>query len=355
MIDILETLVNFRPVTKDQQAVGELLTYVEGHLVARGLHVERQTHNGVESLYASTQGTSHAKVMLQGHIDVVPNGEKFGVNGDRITGRGCYDMLFATASFLRLIDELDDPARYDLSLLLTGDEEVGGFNGVGTIMKAPDYTCDVCVLPDAGEGLGTMSIGAKGVMQLILRADGAAHHASRPWEGDGAAGKLVTFLDNFTKVFDTSSKTNSTMTISKLEAGSEALNQGPAAARTGVDIRYTDKDDLTRIKNELTKLKKEFDVSVEYEQIASDFNLDMTHPLVQKFTTIYETSINAPVRTIRAHGSSDARFFDEKGIPVIMFRPDGGGAHADNEWLSKASWKKFHGILERYVQETAIR
>lgn len=354
MIDTLETLVNFKPITSDQSAVSELLTYVEGRLISRGLHVERITNNGINSLYASTQSKAHSKVMLQGHIDVVPGGQPFSMDSNKIVGRGCFDMLFATASFLRIIDELDNPSRYDISILLTGDEEVGGMNGVGTIMQQPTYTCDICVLPDAGDGFGTMSIGAKGVMQLILRADGAAHHASRPWEGDGAAGKLISFLEALTKVFDPSDRANSTMTVSKLEAGSDALNQGPAVARAGVDIRYSTKQDLLRIRKEMGELQEKYSVTIEKEMVASNFSLDIEHPLVRQFTEMYEAAVGAPIKTIRAHGSSDARFFDEKDIPVIMFRPDGSGAHADNEWISIDSWNKFHEVLDAFVRETAI-
>lgn len=355
MIETLQTLMNFHSVTSNQAAVSELLEYVEARLKQYGLHTERVVHNGVNSLYASTHGGTHTKVMLQGHIDVVPEGDVFHRDGDKIFGRGCFDMLFAMASFIRLIEELDNPARYDLSILLTGDEEVGGSNGVGTIMQEPRYTCDICILPDAGEGLGTMSIGAKGVLQLLLRVNGKAHHASRPWEGDGAGGKLVSFLHELSQEFDASDRYNSTMTVSRLEAGSDALNQGLATALVGIDIRYSSKDDLRRIESRLNKLKETYDVTVEKRMAANNFSLDTSHPLVQSFIDEYEVALDAKVTPIRAHGSSDARFFDEKGIPVIMFRPDGGGAHAADEWLSISSWEKFHIILDNYVHKTAIR
>lgn len=109
MLDTLKTLINFQPVSTNQEAVSNLLDYVEGRLRLRGLTVERIQHDGIHSLYASTRGQTHARVMLQGHIDVVPGGEAFRQDGDRIYGRGCYDMLFATASFLTLIDSLDHP------------------------------------------------------------------------------------------------------------------------------------------------------------------------------------------------------------------------------------------------------
>lgn len=116
MLCELQTLISFGSVTSNQQAVAALLDYVEGTLRLKGLTVERFESNGKNSLYASTRGQHHARVMLQGHIDVVPGGQPFSQEGDKIYGRGCYDMLFATASFLQIVSDLEDPSMYDLYL-----------------------------------------------------------------------------------------------------------------------------------------------------------------------------------------------------------------------------------------------
>lgn len=353
MIDELHTLMNFFPVSHNQQAVGALLDHVEARLHQCGLIVERIEHGGFNSLYASTRGQKHARVMLQGHIDVVPGGEVFRREDDKLYGRGCYDMLFATASFLRLVDDLENPASYDISILLTGDEEIGGTNGVGAVLDIDTYACDVCILPDAGEGLGTMSIAAKGIFDLRVRANGTSHHGSRPWEGDNAADKLVGFLGTLKTLFDMSDNDNSTCIISQLEAGNEALNQGPAEAIAGIDIRYTDQKEYDRIRSELERLAKAYDVEILYEQIGRSFSLDTDAPIVKRFIDIYKEEVGEPIELMKAHGSSDARYFDSKNIPVIMYRPDGGNAHGDGEWLSISSWQTFHKILERYVVEEA--
>lgn len=353
MIDGLEKLMSFHSVTSDQAAVGQLLDYVEGHLSAKGLTIERLKCGGVYSLYASTMPAQHATVMLQGHIDTVPGGDAFHRDGDKIYGRGCYDMLFATASFIALIDNLNNPSEYSLSLLLTGDEEAGGKNGVGTILKQKGYTCDVCILPDAGEDFGTMSVAAKGIYDTRVKISGRSHHGSRPWEGDGAAGKLIKFLGELSRVFDTSNHDNSTCTISQLQAGSSALNQGPAEAFAGIDIRYKDEEDFARIRASYDELLAKYDGEVIEESAGRGFTLDTSSPYITRFVEQYEAAIGQPIEFIKSHGSTDARFFDEKDIPVIMCRPNGGNAHGDGEWLSYNSWQTFHGLLTRYVLETA--
>lgn len=353
MLRELKKLLNFQPTTDNQAAVQQLLDYIEGRLIAKGLSVERLEHAGIHSLYASTTGQKHATVMLQGHVDVVPGGARFHREGDRIYGRGCYDMLFAAASFITLIDDLDTPRTYDVSLFLTGDEEIGGGSGVGTLLDSEGYTCDVCILPDAGEEFGTMSVAAKGIYDTRIKISGRSHHGSRPWEGDGAANKLVKFLDELSISFDTSDHTNSTCTVSQLAAGTSALNQGPAEAYAGIDIRYRDENDLHRIRIAFGALLTKYDGEIVETLSGHGFRLDMSSPYVTQFMHLYEQTLGQPIKLITSHGSTDARFFDEKGIPVIMCRPNGGNAHGDGEWLSYSSWQKFHTLLERYVLETA--
>ena len=353
MLQTLQKLIEFTPSTSDPHAITKLLDYAEGRLALKGMVVERIEHNGIPSLYAHTLGQKHAKVMLQAHVDVVPGGNKFGIHGDKIHGRGCYDMLFAVASFLHIIDNLGALDDYDLSILLTGDEEIGGANGTQAILDTTYYSCDVCVLPDAGEGLGTLSVAAKGLYNIKIRVNGVSHHGSRPWEGDGAASKLVAFLSELSGVFDTTSQDHSTFVVSQLQAGSTALNQGPAEAYAGIDIRYKDSADFELIQQTLNRLTKKYSVDILYESVGRNFELNTEAPLVKDFIKLYESHMGVPIELVKAHGSSDARYFDDKGMPVIMLRPAGGNAHGDDEWLSYESWKKFHTILEHYVLQTS--
>jgi len=53
-----------------------------------------------------------------------------------------------------------------------------------------------------------------------------------------------------------------------------------------------------------------------------------------------------------SHGSSDAVFFIEQGVPVILTRPLGGGEHSPQEWVDAASLKKFYLLLRSFVEQT---
>lgn len=348
MFTYLEQLIAFQPRTHEQKSVKKLLLYVQKHLQKYGFKAEILEYDGIYNLYASPTGNKHSRVLLQAHIDVVDGGEKFAVNDDKCTGRGSYDMLFAAAAYMKLIDDLkNEGASPDIAILLTGDEEIGGDHGVKAVLE-DGYTTDVCILPDAGDDWGALSIAAKGIYWPTISIRGQAHHASRPWEGDGAAIKLAHFLVDVEKLFDPSDPFNSTMTVAKITAG-KAQNQGPSEAEASLDIRYKDQKDFVRIMEGIEPLLKKYDGTVLAEFHGNDYQLDPDVPLIKEFVELYEKHLGRPVRQTKAHGSSDARHFSKHGISTIMLRPDGGGAHGDDEWISVSSLEKFYALLKDYV------
>ena len=308
-------------------------------------------YNGVHNLYAHPKKEKHSRLLLQAHADVVPTEKHaFSKKDGRYFGRGVYDMLFATACYLRLFDEIGSKiAKSDVSLLLSGDEETGGFNGAGAFLEN-GYTTDVCILPDAGEYFGAVNAAAKGFFSCTITIHGKAHHGSRPWEGDGAAIKLVHFLNEFEKSFSSNDREDSTMTVAMLRSG-DADNKGPATAEAVLDIRYPSGNELERIKKTLNKKLKKYHGEIKETAVGSDYQLDVTHPDVQSFLEMYERHVGGKIVYKKAYGSSDARFFAAKDIPTIMFRPLGGGAHGDEEWISEEELEKFYQLLKEYVSE----
>src|SRR5690606_10007881 len=85
----------------------------------------------------------------------------------------------------------------------------------------------------------------------------------------------------------------------------------------------------------------------------SDYHLDTKNIAVKTFLDLYQQHLGESPKQVVADGSSDARFFAERNIPVIMLRPDGGGAHGDNEWISETSMQKFYILLRDFTQSIA--
>jgi succinyl-diaminopimelate desuccinylase len=358
ILDHLKNLVSFYPKSQSQGAVLRALNYCKDALTSAGSFSDAKLHHheGFYSLTASTQSTKQPKLLLEAHIDVVPTSRapvlKHDPDTRTLTGRGVYDMLFATACYLAFIEEHQaDLPQLDMGLMITGDEELGGFQGVEYLL-GQGYGCEVCFLPDAGNGFGDLSTSAKGVYNFDLVARGRAHHGSRPWEGDGAANKLVHMLHQLLHAFDDSDHDNSTMTVTGLKCG-QATNQAPSQATAHLDIRYKDAADYQRIKKLVARLCAEFDAETKNVMTADNLALDTDNLHLQDFIKLYEKHTAHPITLSKAHGGSDARFFAAKGIPVIMLRPDGSGAHADEETLFLESLLRFYLLLEEYVVKTA--
>lgn len=352
MLEYLEKLVAFHPVTNDQKSVLNLLEYVNDHLKEKGLKTQLIENTGIYNLYASPYGAKHSSILLQSHVDVVPGGQPFHVDDTKAYGRGVYDMLFATAAYMRLANELHEQGIVcDIAFMLSGDEETNGKNGVGAMLN-DGFTTDVCILPDAGDDWGSLNISAKGFYQPVISIRGKSHHGSRPWEGDGAAIKLARFLIEVEKFFDTSDQFNSTLTVARITAG-DVQNQGPAEAEATLDIRYKDQTDLARIIAELELLLKKYDGEIIGQIEGLDYQLDPDVPMIKKFLQLYEQHAGHPIRQTRAHGSSDARYFSKHNMSVISFRPDGGNIHSDQEWISLPHYEKFYQLIKDYVITTA--
>ncbi len=354
----LKKLVALQPKSQDQAAVLSVLQYVKSVLDASGCFPDTKIHDnsGFYSLTASTKGTKKPHLLLQGHVDVVPACTKtqrqLYTSGDTIAGRGVYDMLFASACYLAFFEKhAADLSGLDLGLMLTGDEEIGGFQGTEYLVEQ-GYTGAVCLIPDAGKSFGDLSVAAKGVYNFDLVAFGKAHHGSRPWEGDGAANKLVCLLHEFMDAFDDSDHDNSTMTVTGLNCG-HATNQGPAEATAHLDIRYKDAADFERIKKVVKSLCVKYGAQTQNVMLADNLALDPKNPYIKDFIKLYEKHAGQPISLSKAHGGSDARFFASQGIPVIMLRPNGSGAHADPETISLKSLDQFYLLLEEYTLVTA--
>lgn len=359
ILNHLEQLVSIYPCTSDQTSVKKALEYCQAVLAKSGQfsNIELHTSSNFHSLTAATNGTKKPKLLLQAHIDVVPCSKTPVLTHDKIsktvTGRGVYDMLFATACYLAFIEaNAEDLKTLDIGLMLTGDEEIGGFNGVEYLLDR-GYGAEICFLPDAGEGFGDLSIAAKGIYNFDIRVYGKAHHGSRPWEGDGAANKLVYMMHELLDAFDESNHENSTMTITQMECG-DCHNRGPDTANAHLDIRYKDLEDFQRIEKVVHKLCQKYDAEAHSVIVADSLNLDPGHSLIQDFLDIYEKHTSKPITLSKAHGGSDARFFAARDIPVILMRPDGSGAHGDDETLSVPSLERFYGLLEDYILRTAV-
>ena len=357
---ILQRLVAYASISRDGVSNNKIMDFAENvfkpHMVVR-----RFLSGGSPSLVATTVRTKKPRLLFAAHTDVVPGPERlFTVRerGGKLFGRGVLDMKFAIACYLQLANEFGKRGKeYDFGIMLTSDEEVGGQNGVEYLLKK-GYGADFVFLPDGGADWRIES-GAKGLWHLDFEARGASAHAAYPWKGKSPVLSFLQFLQDLAHEFravncDGKNHYHDTLTVSRISGG-EAINQVPAHITASVDIRHVPETSKTELEKRIKKIMSTYkDVSFKERAQGNARAVDLSHPFMREYKTIAK-EYGIRVGETFSHGSSDARFFAERGIPVLTIWPRGGGHHGDNEWIYAKDIEIYYRILKEWVQKVALR
>jgi succinyl-diaminopimelate desuccinylase len=362
----LEKLVSFKSVSGDRAETQRLLDYAKKELSSAGMHVEQHASNGYLSLIALSQTAPtpakkyNRKLWLVGHIDVVPAPDAmFSVTytDDKMFGRGVLDDKMAAAGFIDAVKKLDSVGEYDFGVMLTGDEEVGGANGVSYLLNHLPIKGEAAFVPDSGENWG-IETNAKGGFHFTVIANGVAAHGSRPWKGENAIDKLYQFIEMMRKdlgIVDPETAKRDylrTLNLGVIQGGKVA-NQVPERAEAKIDIRFPKLEDQKEIQTYLDKVNAGDNGS----EIANILIVDPTvvnpdDPWIKKTQDILKSfDIKSVFRS--ETGATDARFFVKKGIPPIITRPGGDHVHSDDEWLDRKGLELLPKLVLELIKQTA--
>lgn len=351
----LKGLIEFKTLSKDHVENKKALDWIKNLLAPFPLYVKEFDFHNFPSLVLTTRPTKTPILWLQAHLDVVdgsPEVFRPKVTGQRLFGRGAFDMKFAIACYLQLLKDLSRQSRdYDFGIMITTDEEVGGENGVGALLQK-GFSSKVCFLPDGGQNWEIQKA-AKGVLHLSLESRGKSTHGSRPWQGENAIEELLGSFNYLKGIFPKepchlNDHFHSTINLGKIEGG-KAANQVPDSATALVDIRFIPSDEkkiFERIQSTKEKYK-----DVRFKKIASGnaFDLDPKNGYLKSYLEVVQKITGRTPSFITSHGSSDARFFAQRNIPVIATRPNGGGHHSEREWVNLDDLKIFYKVLKEFV------
>lgn len=351
---LLANLIAF-PTTSDNTAEhNKALAWISKELEADGLHV---THydGPYPSIIATSTKTKHPKILLKAHLDVVPANDdlqyQMQIEEDRLLGRGVFDMKYAIACYLLLSRALKSQQNdLDYGIMITTDEEIGGFNGAEMLLN-DGWRTDIAIIPDGGDDW-CIEERAKGGYLFGLNAQGISAHGSRPWEGTNAAHNLLDALQIIRTKYPLTDKEGITATITMLNGG-QAINQVPDEAKVWVDIRAYLKEDVTNIRLFISGLASEHDLQVTEAIFIDPLALEVNHPLVQAFQNSLEKVRQQPVGYCDSFAATDGRWFAKRNIPCVLVRPRGGGLHGPDEWIKREDLDPYYRILKDFVLNNA--
>lgn len=346
----LAKLVSIPSVFNNPTACHEVLEYAHSELAPLGLFFVDSTDTPQPWFYATTKQTKHPDILLTAHLDVVPAGPELFImqkRGDKLYGRGVYDMKLAAACYIELFKAYADELRnLNVGILFTTDEEDQGKSMLDVL--ATGLRPKAVFLPDGGDNWHVEKR-AKGIQCIELTARGKSAHGSRPWEGENALHSLIDVVQILRSKYPSRLPSDPTLSVNQLQAG-EAANQVPDYASVTIDFRSFSGDDLKNYRLLITELAKKHNLELTVRTTGSPLLFDTEAPSVQSFLAALRSFTgNDEVAYCESYGASDARYFAEHDIPCIIIEPHGGSRHADGEWLEAADLYKYYTLIKQWL------
>ncbi|MFB6193303.1 MAG: M20 family metallopeptidase, partial [Candidatus Nanohaloarchaea archaeon] len=336
--ELTEQLVRLETVEGNQKAFEEAFDLIERYL--NDFKLERFEKGGKTSMLVNYQ--DKPEVLLHGHIDVVEADKsqfKPEKSNGRIYGRGAADMKAGVAALVKTMEDLSSD---NVGLLITSDEELGGFKGTGYFVENFELPEFVISAEPCLERFPCIVTEQKGVLQLRLRAEGDEAHASTPQEGVNAAEKLIEKYQGL-KAFFPEGEYTTTLNLSTVDAGS-STNKVPGTAEAEVDIRYTEEYTADEVIEDVESIQ-----GLEYEVIARA-PMMKTSPDNRYVNSLREAAKDyGEVCVSKENFASDARFFTDRGVPAVTIGPSGGNIHGENEYVETRSIFEFAEILKSFL------
>lgn len=300
-------------------------------------------------------GSGPARVVLLNHQDTVwPHGTldriPFSTDDGILRGPGSFDMLTGAIMSIHasaiVAEHLGEGALDGLSILVTGDEEIGSISS-SDLIRAEAAEAKAVYVMEASAG-GALKLERKGTSNYVLVFTGKASHAGlEPEKGINAGMALALHLPLVADLADAEAGTSVVPTV--ISAGTTS-NTVPAEARVDIDVRARTADELNRVDAAMRELasRPQFEGST-IEVLGGinrpPFEREQSATLFERATALAaELGLPAP-EGVSVGGASDGNFTAGDGIATLDgLGAVGDGAHADHE----------HAVIDQIAPRTAL-
>jgi succinyl-diaminopimelate desuccinylase len=346
---LAERLITYDTSTLD--GVRAAAGFIKGWLEARDVEAKDGTHNGLPVIAATVGSDSGPTIILHGHLDVVPGRqEQFEprVEGDRLFGRGAYDMKGGLAAMMCATRDLAAQSDVKVHFVCVSDEESDETDTRGSdYLVEKGYTGDFAI---TGEPTDLhIGVQAKGVLALRLEVSGTAAHGATPWLGDNAVLKAVDvfrtieslpFTRESSELFDRPS-----VSLGRI-IGGDAMNKVPDCCAIDVDIRFLPGQSAQDILADIEAIP---DTTANVVFHRDPAIVERDNPYVRLLAENVADGVPSERISIGRDGASDIVSFLEAGTPGVEFGPIGGGHHGPAEWVSISSLERYSHSLVEFV------
>ena len=353
MLAVLSDLIRIPSVNPtlalaSDEAPGEtaIASFIRDWLLERGIDARlEEAAPGRPNAVASVGSGAGPTLVYCAHIDTVSTAGMTiapfqpRVEGDRVYGRGSFDMKGGVAAILAAAHALarSSPIRGTLLLALVCDEE---YSSIGADDFVRRHRADGCVVTEASEG--KLIVAHRGYAWIQVNTEGRAAHGSR-WDLGSSAiskmGRVVAALDEFDRN-ELRARTHplvgsASLHCSLIEGGVGLSTYAPHCTLQ-VERRTLPGESAEQAVREIEEVVRR---AGEDARVTCSFS---RVPLPPEPSSRVARAAREGIR--RATGSPavdggvwywmDAAVFAGAGIPAVDFGPRGEGAHEPVEWVS---------------------
>lgn len=316
---------------------GEVARFVAEWLERAGLEVEvEEVAPGRPNVVAIARGSGGGRtLMLNAHTDTVgtagmERAHDPYVDGDRLYGRGAYDMKASLAAIMLTgAEAVRRRHRGDVVVTAVVDEEVAS---IGTEAVARRYRADGAIVAEPTEM--RLAVAHRGFVAFEIETKGRAAHGSRPDLGVDAIAHMGHVLVRLEEL-DRRLRTNASHALlgsgslhaSVIEGGQE-YSSYPDRCLLQAERRTIPGETIDAVEREIGELLGDVDGTTRVVLSRLPFEVDQGEPFVE---------------LVRRHAGdgevvgvpfwADSALLAGAGIPTVLFGPSGEGAHAVVEWV----------------------
>ncbi|HUL71965.1 MAG TPA: M20 family metallopeptidase [Vicinamibacterales bacterium] len=334
IVEFVRELAARESPSTDREALEKCAAFLAARLSASGADVSRIAAGSTADHVVARWRGAGPRVLLVGHFDTVwPVGqlERMPLREEdgKLFGPGVLDMKggvgIGALAARALAEVVPEPARPQVTLIVTSDEEVGSRSSRGAIEALARESKAVLVLEPALPG-GAVKTARKGVGEFEVTAYGVSAHAgANPGAGASAIHELAHQITRVERLNDPAR--GLTVNVGVVDGGTRS-NVVAERARAVIDVRIARLEDAAAIERAFADLQP-IDRRVRIE-VSGGINrppMERTAGVARLFELArgVARSMGADLAEGATGGASDGNFTAALGIPTL----DGLGATGD--------------------------
>jgi acetylornithine deacetylase len=303
-------------------------------------------------------------LLLCGHLDTVGPGameDPFAprIEGDRLHGRGSYDMKAGVAAaFVACREAAAADLAGDVVVAAVADEEHAS---IGVREALRDLRADAAIVTEPTEM--EVVIAHKGFAWFEVEVSGRAAHGSAPHLGIDAIVKSGSVLTALGELDGRLGERHHPLlgrgsVHASLIAGGRDLATYPDRCTISIERRSLPGESRPELVRELEELlagcraaDPVLDVSASTLLVREPLETSESEPIVSLLRDAAQDLRGSRPPVSGASFWADSAFISAAGIPTVLFGPSGAGAHAEEEWVSVRDTEACAAVLTRVASE----